>query len=127
MIVQDDSKTDCRNVTGITVGLIDSLLTTGRVLAPRLKELEQQGSTAAWFQSGAVREALMDLYSDEDIYFITHVLFRWAKQIKAVYPEWEWPGQCQKFVRTSAVSRYPSQVCGVVHHPCEPCPPKEAK
>lgn len=54
------SNTDCRTEEGITVGLIDSLITISRVLAPILKkELPP-----------SVREALSDLQSDEDLAFI---------------------------------------------------------
>jgi hypothetical protein len=46
--------TDCRSETGVTVGLVDSLITTCRVLAPRD------------MQSVEVQEALKDLFGDED-------------------------------------------------------------
>lgn len=52
--------TNCRTELGITVGLIDSLITIARVLSRRdLSPVE-------------VREALTDLRSDEDI---SHVFF----------------------------------------------------
>lgn len=49
------TKTDCRSEVGITVGLIDSIITAARVLAGREKS------------SMEVREALKDLRADEDI------------------------------------------------------------
>ena len=48
---------DCRTAEGITVGLIDSLISVCRVLAPRL-DVEK---------SSAVTEALRDLRADEDV------------------------------------------------------------
>lgn len=47
---------DCRSEEGITAGLIDSLISISRVLAKR----DLSG------KSLAVREALKDLYNDED-------------------------------------------------------------
>jgi hypothetical protein len=47
--------TDCRSDDGITVGLVDSLITTARVLARRN------------LTSDAVREALYDLADNEDM------------------------------------------------------------
>lgn len=50
-----DVVTDCRSETGVTVGLIDSLITICRVLKQRD------------LASPEVQEALLDLRSDEDI------------------------------------------------------------
>jgi hypothetical protein len=47
--------TDCRTEEGVTVGLIDSIITAARVLAGRD------------LQSPAILEALKDLRSDEDV------------------------------------------------------------
>lgn len=47
--------TDCRSFDGVTVGLIDSIITSARVLSHRDKT------------SIAVREALADLREDEDV------------------------------------------------------------
>ncbi len=52
------TKTDCREEIGITVGLIDSIITQCRILKTRD------------LKSKAVQEALKDLYSDEDLKFI---------------------------------------------------------
>ena len=50
---------DCRSEEGITIGLIDSLISIARVLSKRdLKASDQ------------IKEALKDLRSDEDIAFI---------------------------------------------------------
>ena len=50
-----DCTTDCRSETGVTVGLIDSLIVIARVLAQRdLSTVE-------------AREALADLRADEDV------------------------------------------------------------
>lgn len=46
---------DCRSEAGITVGLIDALISVARVLAPRD------------FKNPEVQEALNDLAQDEDI------------------------------------------------------------
>jgi hypothetical protein len=48
-------KTDCREEDGITVGLIDSLISIARILAKRD------------FKPESVQEALKDLRSDKDI------------------------------------------------------------
>lgn len=50
--------TDCKSPTGITIGLIDSLISISRVLAPRLK-----GKNI----NKKVLEALDDLYQDKDL------------------------------------------------------------
>lgn len=50
-----ETHTDCRDPDGITVGLIDTIITAARVLAGR-------DLTAP-----AVREALADLHGDEDV------------------------------------------------------------
>lgn len=47
-------ETDCRSEEGITVGLIDSLISISRVLSKRD------------FSSRAVQESLCDLFGDED-------------------------------------------------------------
>lgn len=49
------NNTDCRDEDGITVGLIDSLISISRVLAKRD------------FSSDSVKEALKDLGQDEDV------------------------------------------------------------
>ena len=51
-------ETDCRSDVGITVGLIDGIIAICRVLAQRD------------LQPDEVREALLDLASDEDLEFI---------------------------------------------------------
>lgn len=52
--VNNVSETDCRTETGITVGLIDAIITQCRVLKGRdLKKME-------------VKEALKDLFGDDD-------------------------------------------------------------
>lgn len=58
------SKTNCRSKVGITVGLIDAMISIARVLAPQLKE---HGSKA-W--GGAIYEALEDLTKDKDMLYI---------------------------------------------------------
>lgn len=62
------TETDCRSEEGITVGLIDAVISICRVLAPRLKL--DSGSAAA------VEEALKDLRSDSDVAAVTRI---WAK------------------------------------------------
>lgn len=49
------TETDCREEDGITVGLIDSLISIARVLVKRD------------FKSESVQEALKDLRSDKDV------------------------------------------------------------
>lgn len=51
-------ETDCRSEIGITVGLIDTLINTARILRERdLNSLE-------------IKEAIKDLQQDEDIKYI---------------------------------------------------------
>jgi hypothetical protein len=57
-----DTSTDCRSETGVTVGLIDSLISISRVLATRGMEDKE------------VIEALKDLKGDEDINFVLSAL-----------------------------------------------------
>lgn len=62
------TETDCREATGITVGLIDSLLTICRVLATRD------------LYPPEVQEALKDLGGDEDFLLVRHSAFRAVRQ-----------------------------------------------
>jgi hypothetical protein len=56
MLMENDTqKTDCRDEDGITVGLVDAIISIARVLAR--KDLD----------ASAVREALKDLAEDEDL------------------------------------------------------------
>lgn len=55
----DPEFTDCRTETGITVGLVDALISIARVLSKRNMDAEQ------------VQEALIDLRQDEDIIHLT--------------------------------------------------------
>jgi hypothetical protein len=55
--------TDCREEVGITVGLIDSIISTCRVLRPRLSD-----------DSDQITGALEDLYDDEDLKYILDYL-----------------------------------------------------
>lgn len=57
-------KTDCRSKEGITVGLIDSLISIARVLKPRLGEIREGSPT--W-------GALKDLHQDEDLLTILKI------------------------------------------------------
>jgi len=50
--------TDCRSTEGVTVGLIDALISISRILAKR--DLSPE----------VVQEALKDLRSDEDVAFL---------------------------------------------------------
>lgn len=52
------TETDCRSEEGVTVGLIDSLISISRILSKRD------------MSSGAVQEALKDLHKDEDVDYI---------------------------------------------------------
>jgi hypothetical protein len=52
---KSESATDCRAENGITVGLIDALISIARVLVKRD------------FNDAAVQEALKDLATDEDV------------------------------------------------------------
>jgi hypothetical protein len=49
------NETDCRSEVGITVGLIDSIISISRVLSKRS------------IHDPAIKEALMDLAGDEDL------------------------------------------------------------
>ncbi len=54
------SKTDCRSADGITVGLIDSIMSICRVLAPRLHGFDNR-------IDGPITEALEDMGCDGDL------------------------------------------------------------
>ena len=54
-----DTYTDCRTEEGITVGLIDSIITLARLLRTRK------------FKTSAIQQALINLRSDEDVAWIT--------------------------------------------------------
>ena len=56
--MSNESHTDCRSDSGITVGLIDALIAISRILKSR--DLTNPD----------IQEALQDLQSDEDIKFI---------------------------------------------------------
>lgn len=53
--ISDESSTDCRSEIGITVGLVDSIISISRILKPRLKDDE------------AIMGAIADLRDDEDL------------------------------------------------------------
>lgn len=55
---------DCRSEEGITIGLIDALLSIGRVLASRIAEADQQ------VLGFGVKDALTDLAQDEDLRYL---------------------------------------------------------
>lgn len=61
-VYEDDSYTDCRSETGVTVGLIDGLIATLRVLKNRNLNPED------------VKQALLDLGSDEDLKFLLSII-----------------------------------------------------
>lgn len=75
--------TDCKTKNGITVGLIDSLITTCRVLAPILRKID---NSPKWF-SPEIKEALIDLYEDQDVLFILTRLHQSSPYVedKALY------------------------------------------
>ncbi len=54
------NNTDCRSAEGITVGLIDSVLSICRVLAPRLRGFDSRIDSP-------ITEALTDLGCDDDL------------------------------------------------------------
>lgn len=62
--IKDAAAIDCRTAEGVTVGLIDALITLCRIIKGR----ELDGSQA-------VKEALKDLGSDEDFIFLCEKLW----------------------------------------------------
>lgn len=58
-------KTDCNTKTGIMVGLVDSLISISRVLAPRLRAIHDD---LRWPEE--IKEALSDLYEDKDVLYV---------------------------------------------------------
>lgn len=56
---------DCRSEEGITIGLIDSLISISRVLRPRLDRSNMTES---------VQDALFDLIGDEDLDYILRMM-----------------------------------------------------
>lgn len=63
---------DCRSPQGITVGLVDAIISIARILAKRD------------LTSPAVQEALLDLYDDEDM-----LKLRMQAQLIAERKAWE--------------------------------------
>jgi hypothetical protein len=59
-----DTSTDCRDEVGITVGLIDAIISISRILAPRIKDMKKTHA--------AIEESLADLRGDEDLNFIVN-------------------------------------------------------
>lgn len=114
------SKTDCREDDGITVGLIDSLISICRALAPRIRQYEEK--TPAMHVEHVITEATKDLWQDEDLRFILGHPERWVAVLRRTYPDFEWPGPCQKFVPPRG---FPSRKCNVSHDPWLPCPKGE--
>jgi hypothetical protein len=71
------TKTDCRSREGITVGLIDSLISISRVLRKDLKsyyedfeERYRKDEDNNYIFPNSILEALKDLQGDEDLYVI---------------------------------------------------------
>lgn len=60
--------TDCHSEEGITVGLIDSLISIARVLAPRLREKEQLENGK--HPPSPIQAALLDLEDDKDVRYV---------------------------------------------------------
>lgn len=56
--------TNCKTPTGITVGLIDSIISICRVLSPRLQKVRD---LRRW--PPVIKEALRDLYEDKDVLY----------------------------------------------------------
>lgn len=54
---------DCKSKDGIIIGLIDSIISISRVLAPMLRK---KANSPKWF-SPEIKEALQDLYHDGDL------------------------------------------------------------
>ena len=69
-------RTDSRTPEGITVGLIDAMISIAHVLAPRVASIP----------TSAVSEALLDLQADSDLAFIRSVASA-QEVIKGVEPE----------------------------------------
>lgn len=65
-----DTHTDCRSEEGITVGLVDAMLTIARVLVHRD------------LSPAAVKEALRDLAHDEDMTLVIELAqIQWANDV----------------------------------------------
>ncbi|NCN07516.1 hypothetical protein GW933_02370 [Candidatus Falkowbacteria bacterium] len=69
MVNSNKNKIDCRSEDGITVGLIDALISIARILSKRD------------FQPVTVQEALKDLADDEDI----DMILKRAKTFKKLH------------------------------------------
>lgn len=54
---------DCRSEEGITIGLIDSVITICRILGPRISDRDK-------IDTPGILEALKDLGTDEDFYIL---------------------------------------------------------
>jgi hypothetical protein len=100
---------ECKSEIGITVGLIDSIISTCRVLAPRLKEHENK-TPGFVGEEHPILAALEDLHGDEDLKTVLGVVHRWYAHMKTVYPNW--PGKCRD--------------CRTEHPLFTPCPQNDA-
>ena len=73
-------KIDCRSKEGITIGLIDSIITSARVLRTHFKQYHKEYEeryrkdiTPNYDIPEAVYEALKDLHQDEDVLHILQI------------------------------------------------------
>lgn len=57
----NDTYTDCRSEEGVTVGLIDAIISISRILAERIRNFPMERS---------VEDAMCDLLADEDMSFV---------------------------------------------------------
>lgn len=75
---------DCRQEEGITIGLIDAIMSIARIAAPRIKaQLENyEGSSSCNLQN-----ALDDYQQDKDLQYLLNVNFR--KEIGDSYDRWK--------------------------------------
>ena len=64
------TKTNCRSQVGITVGLIDSLISISRVLASRLRDRDIPQHNP---YIGAIYEALADFSTDKDVMYVAGI------------------------------------------------------
>lgn len=102
------NQTECKSTVGITVGLIDSVMTICHVIAQRLRACEAADSGFYPYPS-EVLESLKDIYSDDDLKYVLSAIPRWVEGVKKVYPQW--PGPCI--------------TCRIDHDPYGPCPQNE--
>lgn len=83
-LLPGEACTDCNTPEGITVGLIDALMSIARVLKPRLQAASEKYEGYSYVP---LQEAMKDLQQDSDVLFIVGENF--SEALNKTYEEWK--------------------------------------